>query len=133
MTEPVPSDEQLGAALRKIAEALGQSPKSFAYYSAQFVAWAGNEGFVDILTRSRVHRVRVFVQPPDRLDCVLEHLVEMLVPTPADTADPFEGSPAPDALVVSVERIYSDAVDNRGMTPSIDAQPHWDKILRGVE
>ena len=126
-----PSDEELGAALRKIATALGRTPDSWAYYAKQFVDWSSNAMYMRTLGSLRVRRVKVFVQPSKMIDGVLEHLVEMMVPAPGSAEPPFVLANDEDRIVIAVERIYSDAVYNHGMTPSGDAQPHWDKIIRG--
>jgi hypothetical protein len=75
-----PSDEQLGAALRKIAEANGQTPAAFAFYAATFVRWSSDDAWIlRISRRQRVRRVKVIVHPADdRFDGVFEHIVEMI-------------------------------------------------------
>lgn len=89
-TKPAaPSDEDLGAALRKIAVTLGQDEDGFAYYARRFVEWAGNESMMRRLADRRIHRVKVFVQPADaHLDGILEHLVEMMTQR-AEAVSPF--------------------------------------------
>lgn len=90
-TKPAaPSDEDLGAALRKIATTLGQD--EFEYYARRFVEWASDDTFLTLLAKRRVHRVKVFVQPPDRIDGILEHLVEMVMKVPVACVAPFESS-----------------------------------------
>lgn len=87
-TEPVGSvtDEQLGAAIRRIAQNLdpGWSENSFDYYARSMVSFAGTtEGLEPI------ERCRAYVSPPNRIDGLIEHLVEMVTGQPC-SADPDE-------------------------------------------
>jgi hypothetical protein len=77
-SQAAPSDAQLGAALRKIAEANGQTTNGFAYYAKRFVEWASDDEWLCRMSKRKIHRVKIFVQPAGQIDGVLERAVEML-------------------------------------------------------
>ncbi len=133
--QAAPTDAELGAALRKIAEANGGEPKSFDWYATNFVRFAGDKS-LSRLTAQTIRRVKVFVHPPGRSDGLFEMIVEMISgEKPTCMAAAFDGHEMPwgDDLMDAVERIYSDAVDNCGMVPSDDARSRWHRILQGKD
>lgn len=80
MSEQLHTDEEVGRALRKIAEAIGQTPDQWDWYAQQFVRWSTREGAMKRLRANgpSVVRSRIYVDPPDAVDGVLEYIVEMM-------------------------------------------------------
>ena len=80
------TDEQLGAAIRRIAQNLdpGFSADSFDYYARSMVDFAHTtEGL------GPIERCRAAVSPPGVIDGLVEHLIEMVTGMPC-SADPDE-------------------------------------------
>lgn len=80
--EPI-SDEQLGAAVRRIARACsaGANEQTFRYYAHALVNFAD---CVDIASNGSLHvdRITVRVEPTGRIDGLIEHLLEMVTNKP---------------------------------------------------
>lgn len=82
----MPTDEQLGAALRRIAEHTDNKPDVFEWYVNQIIR--GAEHIDDGSWKPEpIKRTRILVEPPDQLDGLLELLVEMVTGKPAGVTD----------------------------------------------
>lgn len=84
MAEHPITDEQLGNAIRRISAVCSMSwnEDTFQYYARSIVHMADRME-VEEASTYHVQRIRITVDPPARIDGLVEHLLEMVTDMPA--------------------------------------------------